>query len=190
MTQTYKPRPRFTKPNLGHPIRASSFVFRKLRRGCYSLGNAMSRNSIASLRATRPDLNSKEIKPLLDQNHKQSDSEVVGQGECVDLTKKFSGMLKEDKDMGTYRWRPGPKVVDDKDIKPGTAIANFNSKGRFPNKHTYNSGIYLNSGSHGSIWILDQWPGHPPRVREVFLDNRKEPADNAAAYSVIYATPR
>lgn len=127
--------------------------------------------------------------PLLDQNHKSSNSDVVGpNGECVDLTKKFSGMSKED--IGTYQWRPGPKAVDDKDIKPGTAIATFDEKGRFPNKHTYNSGIYLNSGTKGSIWILDQWPGHPPRVREVFLDNRKEPADNAGAYSVIYVTPK
>ena len=41
------------------------------------------------------DLKSKEIAPLLDPNHKPSKSDVVGpNGECVDLTKKFSGMEK------------------------------------------------------------------------------------------------
>jgi RHS repeat-associated protein len=135
------------------------------------------------------DLKSTEIAPLLDPNHKPSNSDVVGpNGECVDLTKKFSGMGKDD--VGTYQWRPGPKVVDSKDIRPGTAIATFNDKDRYPSKHGWNSGIYLNSGVKGSIWILDQWPGYSPRPREVFLDNNRDRPDNSAAYSVIYVVPR
>ena len=93
-------------------------------------------------------------------------------------------------DIGTYQWRPGPKVVGNKDIQPGTAIATFNDKGRYPSKHGWNSGIYLNSGVNGSIWILDQWPGHSPMPREVLRDNSGAPADNSAAYSVIYVAPR
>jgi RHS repeat-associated protein len=135
------------------------------------------------------DLKSPQIDPLLDQNHKPSNSDVVGpNGECVDLTKKFSGMGKED--TGTYQWRPGPKVVGNKDIQPGTAIATFNDKDRFPNKHHWNSGIYLGPGVNGSIWILDQWPGYSPRPREVHLDKSRAPADNSAAYSVVYVVPR
>lgn len=88
-----------------------------------------------------------------------------------------------------HQWYPGEKVSDAKNLKRGTAIANFNDKGRFPNKHEWNSGIYLGRGVNGSIWILDQWPGHSPAPREVHLDNRMFPADNAGAYSVILLGP-
>ena len=84
---------------------------------------------------------------------------------------------------------PGEKLSDAKDLKPGTAIATFNDEGRFPNKHEWNSGIYLGRGTNGSIWILDQWPGYSPREREVFLDNKRMPANNAGAYSVILTGP-
>jgi hypothetical protein len=104
----------------------------------------------------------------------------------VDLTKKFSGM--GDVNAG-HRWYKGDKVSDAKDIKPGTAIANFNDEGRFPNKHGWNSGIYLGRGPNGSIWILDQWPGNSPRERWVLLDKKRQPADNAGAYFVILTGP-
>jgi RHS repeat-associated protein len=149
-------------------------------------------NAIAAQQATLKgpyvaDLKSPEIAPLLDPNHKPSSSDVVGpNAECVDLTKKFSGM--GDVSAG-HHWYQGEKVSDAKDIKPGTAIANFNDKGRFPNKHQWNSGIYLGPGVNGSIWILDQWPGNSPRPRELLRDSRRAPADNAGAYSVILTGP-
>ena len=128
------------------------------------------------------DLNSPEIKALRDPNHKASKSDVVGpNGECVDLTKKFSGMGKDD--VGTYQWKKGSKI--DKDTKLGTAIANFNDKGRYPSKHGWNSGIYLGLGDHGSIWILDQWPGYSPRPRQLYPDSSAARPENAGAYSVI-----
>ena len=59
----------------------------------------------------------------------------------------------------TDQWRAGPQVTTGKDIKPGTAIATFDSNGHYPKgdqpKH---SGIFLKKGTNGSIWILDQWP--------------------------------
>jgi len=116
---------------------------------------------MAGLALTGPyiaDLKSPEIAPLLDPNHKPSDKDVVGpNGECVDLTKKFSGMGDV---SAKHQWYPGEKVPDAKDIKPGTAIASFDGKGRFPSESGWNSGIYLGRGTNGSIWILDQWPGH------------------------------
>jgi hypothetical protein len=139
------------------------------------------------------DLKSPQIAPLLDPNHKPSTSDVVGpNGECVDLTKKFSGMS----DVGTFQWRAGPKVVDDKDIKPGTAIATFD-KGRYPQTDVNkNSGIYLGRGANGSVWILDQWPArnsgqkvHPPQPRELLRDSRNV-SNDSHAYYVIYAAPR
>ena len=128
------------------------------------------------------DLKSKEIAPLLDPNHKPSNKDVVGpNGECVDLTKKFSGMSKDD--VGTYQWKQGSKV--DKDTRPGTAVATFNDKGRYPSKSGWNSGIFLGPGTKGSVWVLDQWPGHPPEPREIPVNNNALPANNSGAYSVI-----
>jgi RHS repeat-associated protein len=146
------------------------------------------------------DLKSPEIAPLLDPNHKPSDKDFIGpNNECVDLTKKFSGMGNF---VDTSLWRAGPKVVDDKDIKPGTAIATFNTTGK--NKGHYpkgdvpkNSGIYLGPGVNGSVWILDQWPARPqigqkgnsPREREL-LPNAPYASNNSNAYFVIMVAPR
>jgi RHS repeat-associated protein len=133
------------------------------------------------------DLKSKEIAPLLDLNHKSSDKDVVGpNGQCVDLTKKFSGMGDV---SAEHHWYQGEKVSDAKDIKPGTAIASFNDKGRFPSESGWNSGIYLGKGTNGTIWILDQWPGHPPEPRPILVNNNALPANNSAAYSVILTGP-
>jgi RHS repeat-associated protein len=133
------------------------------------------------------DLKSKEIAPLLDPNHKPSDQDIVGpNGECVDLTKKFSGMGDV---SAKHEWYPGETVSDAKDMKPGTAIASFDGKGRFPSESGWNSGIYLGHGANGSIWILDQWPGHAPAPRELLLNNNALPANNSAAYSVILTGP-
>lgn len=133
------------------------------------------------------DLKSKEIAPLLDQNHKSSANDIVGpNGQCVDLTKKLSGMGDV---SAKHQWYPGEKVSDAKDIKPGTAIATFDGKGRFPSESGWNSGIYLGRGANGSIWILDQWPGHSPEPRTVYLNDKAEPSNNSAAYSVILTGP-
>lgn len=86
-------------------------------------------------------------------------------------------------DVGTYQWKRGSNV--DKDTKPGTAIATFNYKGHYPSKSGWNSAIYLGKGTNGSIWVLDQWPGHPPEPREIPVKNNALPANNSGAYSVI-----
>jgi len=140
------------------------------------------------------DLKSKEIAPLLDPNHKPSNSDIIGNGECVTACKKFAGL----EGPSTDQWRAGPKVVDDKDIKPGTAIATFDSKGRYPGKdQDKNSGIYLGRGTNGSIWILDQWPArpgtaqkaHPPQPREL-RPGGSNVSNNSNAYFVILVAPR
>jgi hypothetical protein len=86
-------------------------------------------------------------------------------------------------------WYQGEEVVGANDVKPGTAIATFNDKGRFPSTAGWNSGIYLGPGVNGSIWILDQWPGHPPQRREVLNQHTSYPANNSSAYSVILVGP-
>ena len=138
------------------------------------------------------DLKSKEIAPLLDPNHKSSNSDIVGNGECVAACKKFAGL----EGTSTDQWRAGPKVVDDKNIKPGTAIATFDSKGRYPGKdQDKNSGIYLGRGVNGSIWILDQWPAragtgqqaHPPQPRELRPSGSTVSNSSNAYYEILVA---
>jgi hypothetical protein len=89
--------------------------------------------------------------------------------------------------------------VDDKDIKPGTAIATFDNQGRYPGEgQNKNSGIYLGRGVNGSIWILDQWPARPlvgqkvhaPQPRELLTDGRRGASNNSNAYYVILVAPR
>jgi hypothetical protein len=140
------------------------------------------------------DLKSPEIAPLLDPNHKSSNSDIVGNGECVTACKKFAGL----EGTSTDQWRAGPKVVDDKDIKPGTAIATFDDKGHYPGKdQNKNSAIYLGRGTNGSIWVLDQWPArpgttqkaHPPQPREL-RPGGTNVSNNSNAYYVILVAPR
>jgi RHS repeat-associated protein len=138
------------------------------------------------------DLNSPEIKTLLDPNHTPSQSDMIGNGECVTATTHFAKGLTG----RTARWRAGPKVVNEdsktvNSIEAGTAIATFDSNGRYPTGPQKNSGIYLGSGVNGSIWILDQWPerrgraAHPPQPREVLFDPGRSISDNSGAYYVI-----
>lgn len=136
------------------------------------------------------DLKSKEIAPLLDPNHKPSDKDIVGNGQCVTACSKFSGVTGD-----TKRWRAGEGVADSRDIKPGTAIATFDGNARYPSGKDKNSGPYLGPGTKGSIWILDQWPAHspnsahPPQPREVLNDNTRGASNNANAYHVILVAP-
>jgi RHS repeat-associated protein len=141
------------------------------------------------------DLKSPEMAPLLDLNHKPSQSDVIGNGECVTACKKFSGL----EGTSTDQWRAGPQVTTGKDIKPGTAIATFDSNGHYPKgDQPKNSGIFLKKGTNGSIWILDQWPArsgtgqkaHPPQPRELLPDSSRGASNNANAYHVIMVAPR
>ena len=84
------------------------------------------------------DLHSPEIAAPLDPNHKSSNADVVGNGQCVTACSKFSGVTGD-----TSQWKATPTVADNSDIKPGTAIATFDSNGRYPTGADKNS---------GSIW--------------------------------------
>ncbi len=138
------------------------------------------------------DLKSKEIAPLLDPNHKSSDKDIVGNGQCVTACSKFSGVPGN-----TKEWRAGAAVTGDGDIKPGTAIATFDSNGRYTTGQDKNSAIFLSNGTKGSIWVLDQWPAHPdnntsahpPQPREVRFDDGKTLSNSANAYHVIMVAP-
>jgi RHS repeat-associated protein len=113
------------------------------------------------------DLKSPEIAKLIDPNYKPLESDFIGDRECVTATKHFAGL----KNISAYdSWRKGSALINkdgtvSKDIKPGTAIATFDEKGRFPRTGARNSGIYLGPGVDGGIWILDQYPTHPIHLK-------------------------
>jgi hypothetical protein len=83
---------------------------------------------------------------------------LIGDGNCVALVQKLT-------DVGhTSRWRPAERVMDAKNIAPGTVIATFED-GRYPNRHTGNhAALYLHSGPNSMktgkpayIVVMDQW---------------------------------
>ncbi len=99
--------------------------------------------------------------------------------QCVSATKHFSNAPCSD------CWRPGPPVLGNQTLAPGTAIGTFDASGHFLG----NSGVYYGQGqSPNSVDILDQWPGHPENLRE--LDPRNgDPSNDSNSYRVITVPP-
>jgi len=113
--------------------------------------------------------------------------EKVGDHECVALIRHYTNA------PAAASWREGEKVLGNKSLPPGTAIATF-VKGRWPGLPKGNhSAFYLGQVSNG-IYIIDQWPAASKKfiskrfiyVKKVHPDGTYEdPSDNAAAFSVI-----
>lgn len=112
----------------------------------------------------------------------------IGDKECVDLVKNFTHL------GWTGSWREGAKVVGNKTIEEGTAIATF-VDGKWPGKRSGNhSGFYLGQVSNG-IYLIDQWPNDKtkPKIGKRFIyrlgkdKNGKyiDPPQNADAFSII-----
>jgi hypothetical protein len=76
----------------------------------------------------------------------------VGDGERVALVEKATGAPRS-----TY-WRGGALVKGDTQLAPGTAIAVFDSDGRYGNHtdETSHAAIYLRQDANG-IYVIDQW---------------------------------
>lgn len=106
---------------------------------------------------------------------------AIGNGECVTACKHFAGIP-----YPTSMWKAGRKVLGSRSIPIGTAIATFAGRnGRFENGGHQNSGIYLGQGPNGGVMILDQWPGHPPAIREMRVNAPGDPSNSSDAYRVI-----
>jgi hypothetical protein len=76
----------------------------------------------------------------------------VGDGECVALVEKATGAPR-DKD-----WRQGALVQGNTELAPGTAIAVFDSSGRYGNHtdETSHAAIYVRQNAEG-IYVIDHW---------------------------------
>jgi hypothetical protein len=114
----------------------------------------------------------------------------VGDGECVALVEKATGAPR-DKD-----WREGALVQGNTQLAPGTAIAVFDSNGRYGNHTdgTSHAAIYLRQDAQ-CIYVIDQWNqregGRITRHRapaETFIpfnQPRNEPIRQGESYRVI-----
>jgi hypothetical protein len=76
----------------------------------------------------------------------------VGDGWCVALVQRATGAPQ------TSEWRQGASVRDNPNIKPGTAIAVFDSDGRYGNQTdgTSHAAIYLGQDDNG-IYVIEQY---------------------------------
>jgi hypothetical protein len=109
----------------------------------------------------------------------------VGTGECVSLVQQATGAPR------STEWRPGAQVQGNTNIPPGTAIATFDSNGRYDG----HAAIYLGQDGEG-IRVIDQWNvrdvqarvigQQPPQERILrFSDPRRARVDRGEFYHVV-----
>lgn len=112
----------------------------------------------------------------------------VGTKHCVPLVQVYA------KAPVTHLWKEGEKVLGNKTIKKGTAIATF-VNGKYGNLPTGNhAALYISQDANG-IWVMDQWKDDAakPTVSKRYLSKKgtaangsyNNPSNNADAYSVI-----
>jgi hypothetical protein len=83
---------------------------------------------------------------------------VIGAGYCVDFVKAAAGVPR------TAAWQEGAEVRGNPHISPGTAIATFESDGRYTSESGSHAAIYLYQDEDG-IWVYDQWRDQPVHKR-------------------------
>jgi hypothetical protein len=108
----------------------------------------------------------------------------VGTGKCVPLVQAAAGAPR------STEWRRGVPVHGSTTIRPGTAIATFDSDGRY----TGHNAIYLGQDANG-IQVVDQWNNrqngrtvsqHQPSQRTLHLGQPwRARVDRGESYSVI-----
>lgn len=107
-----------------------------------------------------------------------------GHTECVEFVRQATGAPQ------TSMWKPGKKISDAKpgEIPRGTAIATFDSKGKYPTdglgKH---AAIYLDHNAQ-RILVLDQWNDQGEvKQRPIWFNRHKgtKRSNDADAFYVI-----
>ena len=116
-------------------------------------------------------------------DYKEEDEKVVGTGHCVPFVQDASGA------PNTSAWKRGRLVKGDSTVLKGTAIATFNSEGRYTNSTdgTSHAAIYLEQTSVG-LHVWDQWKGQPVHMRWIRFQGGAagaKPVNDGDAYYVI-----
>jgi hypothetical protein len=106
----------------------------------------------------------------------------VGNGHCVAYVRAAANVPE------TAKWIEGSPVWEVAAwLAPGTAVASFNSEGRYSNATDGSShaAIFLEPDEEG-MWVYDQWVGHPVEKRLIRAKGGSgQAADDADAFSVI-----
>lgn len=138
---------------------------------------------------------------------------IIYDGDLGELLAKFHGrfagrdqecaaLVQSITSIGhTSRWQPGPRVVDQTFIKPGTIIANFkfeNGRARYPNQSGWHVAIFSDfgnrrpGGGYTHFWIVDQWRGKTVGRRrkqawtpEEIKRNNIRPVNDAEQYYIV-----
>jgi len=108
---------------------------------------------------------------------------VVGSGQCVAFVQKTSGAPL------TSGWNQGLKVRGNPAILPGTAIATFDSSGKYTNSTdgTSHAAIYIGQDGVG-LQVWDQWTGQPVHQRTIRFQGGApgiRPVNDGDAFYVI-----
>ena len=116
-----------------------------------------------------------------------------GEGDCVTLIKNLAPGLKG---LPTTCWQAGTRVLDVKNVVPGTAIATF-IDGKYPRKFTGNHAAFFWGYSGDEIWVIEQFKNNskagtidfrlihrPQRLRNGTFA-RQTPSNNPQMYYVI-----
>ena len=103
----------------------------------------------------------------------------MGDGQCVALVRLVAELPH------TWRWRQGEAA---RLCPPDTAIATFNSQGRYSNALDGSShAAILIQAEPGGLRVWDQWVGQPVHQRLIrFRRGESRPVDDGDAYYSIY----
>ncbi|PIT60173.1 hypothetical protein BHC57_06670 [Snodgrassella alvi] len=115
---------------------------------------------------------------MVDENEaKKNDKYKIYVGEsheCVAVVKYFA------KAPHTTIWKKGARVKGNNSIRPGTAIATFDSRG----KYYGHAAIYINQTAAG-INVYDQWNGMPLHYRPIFFKGHSYVSNDGDQFYVI-----
>jgi hypothetical protein len=105
----------------------------------------------------------------------------VGNGQCAIFVQEAAGA------PNTQLWKAGDKVKGTRAISRGTAIATFDTDGKYPSNKTGNhAAIYMSQDSHG-IWVYDQGrsQGRVEKRQIRFKGGQGSPSNDGDAFSII-----
>jgi hypothetical protein len=95
---------------------------------------------------------------------KAFDEDGDGDTHCAELIKHWRVFDA----APTWEWRKGRPLMPGMKIEPGTAIATFDERGRYPAGPVKHAAIFIGFAEGGTgILVLDQWDGTGLRYREL-----------------------
>lgn len=92
---------------------------------------------------------------------------IVGNGECVAFVKKAAHA------PASSTWSEGAAVHGNSHLTPGTVIACGWEHGVYPNHRHGNHAAIFDGQEGNTIWVYDQWHGHPVERRAKEHDPNK-----------------